>query len=317
VERLDITLWPFDHWDMPFAVPRPHVLRYKEGKNASIAQINLTIDSRTPKSITSELLATINKWPEPPLKDLSEIPVFGPPSHQLDPQFVLHVLPSLEVNTSEDVANFVNEYGILNLKEYKNMKEYMPTITQATEHKESITAKDLLINNKKYGDLISIKTDTALAMVRDLKAMAKHIIAYSNNEPEWEPWEEAGYTFTSKEFSLMEARNMLRYRLTQGLGIMSLTPIFDFKEKSEIVEANTKAKSGLYQAACIQILKFYKTNRPISQCSHVYCDRFFSTATGYDVSRSQRTTGLKYCSKPCAKAANQLRYRRKKQGVKA
>lgn len=316
MERLDITLWPFDHWDMPFAVPRPHTVRYREGKNASIAQINLSVDSRTPKSISSKLLPTINKWPAPPIKDLSEIPVFGPPSNQLDPQFVLHVLPSLEINTSEDVANFINEHGILNLKEYKNMTQYIPSISQTIEHKESITSKDLLISNKKYGDLISIETDTALAMIRDLKAMAKHVIAYSHDEPEWEPWEEAGYTFSSKKYALMEARWMLRYRLTQGLGMMSLTPIFDFKDNEEIAEANTKAKSGLYQAACLQILKFYKTNRPISKCAHIYCTKFFSTATGYDVSRSQRTTGLKYCSRQCAKAASQLAYRRKKQGSK-
>lgn len=313
MHHLDITLWPVDHMDMPFSVPRPHLVRYKDSDSGTIAQIDLKIDSRLPKNSSTEIFSTLKKWSSPPLSSLSEIPVFGPESNRLDPQFVLRVLPQLDLNTPEDIALFIQQHGMLNLKSYPNMKDAVRTISQSTIHNESVSYKDIIIGKIQYGSIISMQTNTALAVVRDLKAMAKYVIAHSNGEPEWLPWEEAGYKFSEKKFARIEARSMFKNRLIHGLGMMSLTPIFDFKDDQEEERANTSAKSGLYQAACLQIYNFYKTNKPISQCSHENCNIFFSTATGYGHSRKNKEMGLKYCSIRCARNASQLAYRRRKQ----
>ncbi|HMS24689.1 MAG TPA: hypothetical protein PKB15_03225 [Acidimicrobiia bacterium] len=313
MNHLDITLWPVDHMEMPFAVPNSHLVRYENSISGTIAQIELTVDSRIPKSASVEILKTLNKWPSPTLNSLSKIPGFGPESNLFDPQFVLRVFPQLELETTKDLADFIYQYGILNLKSYPNMNKYIPSISQEVVHNESISYRDIIVGKKKYGSIISMETNTALAILRDLKAMAKHVIAYSNGDPEWHPWEEAGYAFSGKDYALRESRWMLQKRLTQGLGMMSLTPIFDFNDNPEAEQDITKAKTGLYQAACLQIFKAYKTNKPIQKCSHEFCGLFFTTATGYGSTRKHKESGLKYCSMRCAKNASQLAHRRRKQ----
>lgn len=315
MHHLDMTLWPIDHMDMPFSVPRPRLVRYQKADSGTIAQIEIKVDSRVPKNAAEEIFRTLNKWPSPELTSLSEIPFNEPESNLLDPQFVLHVLPLLEIETPKDVADFIEQHGTLNLKEYKNMDEYVHSIAQSIRHEEKIHTQDIKIGQRKYGTVTSMQTRTAIAMIRDLKAMAKHIIAYSNNEPEWPAWEEAGYIFKDQQFAQLEARTMLKTRLTQGLGMMSLTPIFDFANNKDEFQ-NTKAKTGLYQAACLQIFKFYNMRKPISKCSHEYCNIVFATATGYGGSRKQKDLGLKYCSLRCSRNASQLAHRRRKANEK-
>lgn len=317
MERLNITLWPTDHMDLPFVTPIPDMVRHQEKGNKEIVQISLAIDSRMPKNISSEILKRINKWPLPRILERDDIPVFTREKIEIDPQFVLHVLPTIEIEDAQGVVNFIDLYGTLDLDEYPNMTKKIPTVIQRNLHDENIKHKDISIDGKKYGSLISMQEATAIAILRDLKAMSKHIIAESRNESVVEPWVEAGYSFKGTKFTQREAQWMLAFRLKQGLGMMRLTPIFDFIEGEKDDHANTKASAGLFQAACLQLYKFHSLNRPISKCEHIYCKRYFSTSTGYDVKRSSRTTGLKYCSQQCAKAAKQREYRiRKQQGGK-
>ena len=75
-------------------------------------------------------------------------------------------------------------------------------------------------------------------------------------------------------------------------------------------------RMGLLSGLAAQLFNLTHDEAPILRCANTNCERWFVRQQGRSEKGQSRTSGVKYCSPPCAKAAAQREYRRRSVGAK-
>lgn len=314
--HLSITVWPLDYMKSELiTMPFTH-MGWTDGPNRKIAQFALLLGSPIPNARDKKAVyKELNKYKYPEnlnfeqlrRKDIGKV-------KQIDPQFAIKVIPYLDIPDFDSFVEFTEEYGALQI-DYCTFSGITKTMS-----KELSIEQTFIKTDRGLGSVIEYSEETVLLMMRDLKAMAKHIIALSNSDDETKSWIEAGYEIPKGKIGISQCREMLRHRMNAGLKNFHLFPYFteegdsvtDKKKKDDVTSLITP---GIYSIICFQLYTFNKLNKPISQCAHELCRSYFTTTTGYGDVRSNRT-GSRYCSYRCTRNAAQQRYRNKQKVMK-
>jgi hypothetical protein len=69
-----------------------------------------------------------------------------------------------------------------------------------------------------------------------------------------------------------------------------------------------------FEALCAQLANAIAENAPLHRCENETCGTWFSRQVGRADAGQYRTKGVKFCSKSCAKAEMERRYRRTPKG---
>lgn len=313
MSHLNITVWPIDYMKSDLLTLPFSYMAWTDGPNRKIAQFALDVGTPYPRpKDKTEVLKVVKKYQYPVRPDFEELRRKNVGSiKQIDPQFAIKTVPHLDVPDFESFLEFTETYGALQISWYP-----LGGISEKIRKKMSIV-ETFIKNDRSLGQVIEYSEETVLLMLRDLKAMSKHIIALSNDEDETAPWIEAGYEIPKGIEGRETCREILRRRLDAGLKNFHLFSVFRLQEDKPLDsgDISNTLTPGIYSIICFQLYQFSNLNRPISQCAHEPCRMYFATPTGYGNVRSNRNDS-KFCSKQCARNAAQKRYRNKQKVMK-
>lgn len=221
---------------------------------------------------------------------------------------------ALEVDLADpaSVAGFMGEFG--RLTPPANPFMWLPEFVNRAGLPDYDALSAQFVYPPPPGEWIIIPVEAVREHLRVLRALVSHWIAYTDGRDITEPWSELGFRLResdSVDRAVAEETAWFLFGdyLNRGLGPFHAHIAFPWGEHGLAIPST-------YNALCLQLFNHIVETQGAGfrVCANEACGRLFWRQRGRAKYEQYHTTGVRYCSRSCARAqaARELRRRKKK-----
>tara|TARA_R110002110_G_scaffold202879_1_gene414034 strand:+ start:608 stop:1483 length:876 start_codon:yes stop_codon:yes gene_type:complete len=213
-------------------------------------------------------------------------------ARRLPEELAIRGLVDLDLHDEAAVVQFVSDHGIINKR---------------SSDTDQLIQQDIFFDTPQPNDETMVRITDVQYWLLTAQLLARHCIAARCGEDVLEVWRGWGYrSVDSAKF------NYVRF-LNRAMSSYSVRLFAEYEIDGE-VPVNLDPEVGLFSALCTQLFNIEVANERVNRCER--CRGAFVHQLGRSNHQQYRKSGVQYCSKSCANAAAQQKYReRKKAGL--